>query len=133
MLNHIEAVTQPLAFRVVGRGGNGVPQLLGLMGDRQQMIERALRFVPQQSTWLKLWMLLQEAKRDEVRAWFDEAHAGQWQLAAPDIIFYELGNVLTRALAHVEPAALAAALEHALATVQLRRPASATTSRRGRS
>lgn len=73
-------------------------------------------------------LLLAEPKRNEVRAWFEEAQAGHWELTAPDIVFYELGNVLARALPHADPAELGAALEQALARLQMRRPAPAAVS-----
>ncbi|MEK6974724.1 MAG: type II toxin-antitoxin system VapC family toxin [Candidatus Thermoplasmatota archaeon] len=67
-------------------------------------------------------LVVVEARREEVRAWFDEAHRNAWHLVAPDILFYELGNVLARAWTQTDPAALAAALEEASALVEMRRP-----------
>lgn len=67
-------------------------------------------------------LVVVEAHREEVRAWFDEAHRNAWHLVAPDIVFYELGNVLTRAWQQKAPAALAAALDETTALLDLRRP-----------
>lgn len=68
-------------------------------------------------------LVVVEAHRKEVRAWFDEAHRNAWHLTAPDIVFYELGNVLARAWPQTDPAALAAALDETTALLDLRRPA----------
>ncbi|HLF16780.1 MAG TPA: type II toxin-antitoxin system VapC family toxin [Candidatus Thermoplasmatota archaeon] len=67
-------------------------------------------------------LVVQEKASEEVLTWMEQARNSGWPLAAPDLIAYEMGNVLRKHRPSEEPALLARTLETALAGIGMERP-----------